>query len=82
MQWKELNYIHCHALTYCWYSEEWSRRNRTTDIVMFRRIVGMVKSGVEGTDIVLLKLDSPIIFSGLNAFFMNRQLLLQIFFVN
>jgi len=28
-----------------------------------RRIVGMVKSGVEGTDIVLLKLDSPIIFS-------------------
>ena len=30
----------------------------------YRRVVGMVKSPVEGHDIVLLKLEQPLVFSG------------------
>ncbi len=31
---------------------------------LIRRVVGMVKSPVEGHDIVLLKLEQPVVFSG------------------
>ena len=35
----------------------------------FRRIVGMVKSPVEGNDIVILKLEDPVVFSGIWLYF-------------
>ena len=47
---------------------QWNRKahNRSNNdaFSLLRRIVGMVKSPVEGNDIVLLKLEDPVVFSG------------------